>query len=94
MDIRYVVKNTLHDEVKTRVIISDLFDLAGILDSRAEEARGALYSSINDYEYALMVKTATANDIDMIITRNVKDYKYADGIITIDPEELLRKSTI
>ena len=61
----------------------------GVLDSKADEAREALFSSINDYEDALMVKTALANNIDMIVTRNMKDYVNAD-IKIVNPDELLK----
>ena len=75
VDIHYVAKHILHDEAAVRAILLNLLSLLKLVDSRADEASKALTSNINDYEDALMVQTATANRMDYIVTRNVKDYK-------------------
>jgi predicted nucleic acid-binding protein len=49
----------------------------------------ALSSDFRDFEDALQYYTATANNIKMLITRNIKDYKQAD-IPVMTAEQFLK----
>jgi predicted nucleic acid-binding protein len=49
----------------------------------------ALASDFKDFEDALQYFTATANNIKMLVTRNLKDYKHAD-IPVMTAEQYLR----
>ena len=44
---------------------------------------------MTDYEDAIMVETAEREHVDIIVTRNIKDYKLA-GISTMLPAEFLQ----
>ena len=66
-----------------------LFKIFDILDATAEDCRNALRSNISDYEDAILVESAKRNDIDCIVTCNVKDFKDSN-ISVYSPTELLR----
>ncbi len=88
VDIHYVTKHILHDEAAVRAILRNLLSLLKLVDSRADEATDALVSDMIDYEDALMTKTAEANRMDYIVTRNIKDYKNSP-VKAISPADLL-----
>lgn len=88
MDIHYFLRKTLHDERKTREIISTILDSFILIDSNAADAIKALNSEIKDYEDALTVETASSNEIDAIVTRDLNDFK-GSKIQVISPETLV-----
>ena len=66
-----------------------LFSLTGILEVRADDCIDALASSINDYEDAVVEKVAHRNDMDYIVTRNIKDYQAGDTKIIL-PDDFVK----
>lgn len=88
-DIYYIERKRNHDKNKTKKVMSKLFKLFDILDTTAEDCHNALRSDISDYEDAVVVESAKRNDIDCIVTRNIKDFKNAD-IAVYTPKEFLR----
>ena len=88
MDIHYVTKHILHDEYAVRNVLQNLLILLKLKDSSAHDAIKALNSTITDYEDALMSETAISNDIDYIVTRNIKDYKNST-IKAVTPADLM-----
>lgn len=89
MDIHYVIKHLLNDENKTRDVLKNVASLFRIIDSTAQDALRALDSDIRDYEDALMAETALSNQIDCIVTRNIKDYRKS-VVPAVSPEEFLK----
>ena len=87
MDIYYIIRKHLHNENKTRDIIHILLDSFILLDSTKLDAIKALALKNNDYEDALMIESAISNNIDYIVTRNIKDYKNS-SIPIISPKNL------
>ena len=77
------------------MILLNLLSLLKLVDSRADEASKALVSNINDYEDALMVQTASANRMDYIVTRNVKDYKnsHVKAVTPADMMAIIRSNS-
>ena len=90
MDIHYFLRKTLHNEKKTREIITILLDSFTLYDSRAEETIYALNSKIYNFEDALNVETAIFNKVDGIVTRNLLDYNKAK-IPVYSPLSLIEK---
>ena len=65
-----------------------LYSLMGILAVTGDECVDALASAVNDYEDAVIERTALKADMDYIITRNVKDYQ--DGMVkAILPDDFI-----
>ena len=74
-DIYYIEHKRNHSKEKTKAIMNKLFKLFNILDTTSEDCRNALRSDISDYEDAILVESAKRNNIECIVTRNVKDFK-------------------
>ena len=65
-----------NEEKNLRRAISSLLDYVKPIAVNESILRKALHSEINDFEDAIQMMTATTNDqISMIITRNIKDFK-------------------
>ena len=69
--------------------MTTLLDVFVLVDSSSDDAFKALSSDTTDYEDALMIQTAMANNADYIVTRNIRDYRHSP-VKTALPEELLK----
>lgn len=74
-DIYYLIKKHLHNTEQSKNTMSKLYQLFGILDVTANGCQDALLSNMNDYEDAVVSCCAKRNQMDYIVTRNIKDYK-------------------
>jgi len=88
-DIHYIMRRSTHDEQVTRKMLSDLFELFEVLDTRGIDCRMAIASGTSDFEDAIMIETALRSGMDCIVTRNQKDYTQAQ-LPVYHPAELLR----
>jgi predicted nucleic acid-binding protein len=88
-DIYYLTHRCTHRDRDTRAILSKLYILFAVLDTAGMDVRQAISSGISDYEDAVMVETALRENIDCIVTRNVKDYKGAT-VPVYTPAEFLK----
>lgn len=86
-DIFYIAHHSLHDNDKTKEILLKLSKVYQILDTTEKDTLRAITSDVADYEDAVMVETAVSNEVDFILTRNIKDYKKAK-IKIVSPKEL------
>lgn len=89
MDIHYVLKKVINDEVKNREVISSIIELFYVLNTTGSAIEQGLGSTIKDYEDAVNEVTAKQYKVDYIVTRNIKDFKNSD-IEVITPKELLK----
>lgn len=74
-DIYYLVRKYLHSTEQAKQVMGKLYSLMEILAVTRNECIDALVSAVNDYEDAVIERTAAKADMDYIITRNVKDYQ-------------------
>lgn len=79
-----------YNRQKASVFIKKILDMFIVLPSTGEILKLALNSRIKDYEDAVIEVTGLKNDIDFIITRNIKDFNNS-RIISLSPEEFLTK---
>ena len=87
-DIYYLVRKYLHNTEQAKRVMGKLYSLMGILAVTGDECVDALASAVNDYEDAVIERTAVKADMDYIITRNVKDYQ--DGMVkAILPDDFI-----
>lgn len=86
-DIFYIVHHSLHDNDKTKEILLKLSKIYQILDTKEKDTLKAITSDVTDYEDAVMVETAISNEVDFILTRNIKDYRKAK-IKIVSPADL------
>ena len=74
-DIYYLIRKYLHNAEQSKNTMSKLYQLFGILDVTANDCQDALLLDIKDYEDAVVSCCAKRNQMNYIVTRNVKDYK-------------------
>lgn len=88
-DIYYLIRKYMHQTQKAKAVLERLFSLTGILEVTANDCLEALVSSIGDYEDAVMEKVASRNDMNYIVTRNIKDYQGGNTKIIL-PDDFVK----
>ena len=76
-DIFYLQRRFFRDKEKARQELVDLLRIFGVLDTTAEDCRNALRSGVVDFEDAVLEESAMRNDVEVIVTRNGKDFRGA-----------------
>jgi predicted nucleic acid-binding protein len=74
-DIYYIQRRFYHDQEKAKNNLTKILKLYSIIDITESDCQNALRSDIPDYEDAVLVESASRNNIDCIVTRNTKDFK-------------------
>lgn len=85
-DIYYILHKYLHSDVETRNKIENLLILFNLLDTTKSDIKEALASETKDYEDAVMIETARNNQVDLIVTDNIKDYMQQKDIKVVHPD--------
>lgn len=88
-DIYYLVRKHLHSTEQAKKVIAKLYELFYILDVTASDCQEALSSEIEDYEDAVVSCCAFRNQMQYIVTRNIKDYTKSK-IHAIRPQEFIK----
>ncbi len=88
-DIYYLIRKHLHNTEQSKNTMSKLYQLFGILDVAADDCQDALSLDMKDYEDAVISCCAKRNQIDYIITRNIKDYEQSK-VKAILPDDFIR----
>lgn len=89
-DIHYVLHKDLNNEKETRRFLKAILLFSKVLDTKGEESIKAIDSPVKDYEDAMIEETAYEICIDIIITRNKKDFKNS-RVPAITPEEFIKQ---
>lgn len=88
--LHYIVKKIV-SEKELRLIISDLLNTMSVIAVTESILKKSLKSNHKDFEDAIQIVSAQSIDeIDCIITRDLKDYKNAE-IDIFTPDEFLYK---
>jgi predicted nucleic acid-binding protein len=84
----YVLKKYIQED-ELRKVIGDLLDFLRVIPVDVAVIKKSLLSNHKDFEDAIQIFASHAEkDIDVIVTRNVKDFKNAE-IAVLPPDELL-----
>jgi predicted nucleic acid-binding protein len=78
-----------YSAAQARKLLSKFKTIVKVLAVDEKITELALSSDFKDFEDALQYYTAIANNIKMLVTRNLKDYKHAD-IPVMTAEQYLR----
>ena len=91
LNIYYIVRKTLGRDMALDCL-QRLLETDGLetLAVDKEHVRAALDAGMTDFEDAVQVVAAQFAGIDMIVTRNIRDFRNAP-IPAVTPEELLQK---
>ncbi|GAB6091695.1 PIN domain-containing protein [Spirochaeta dissipatitropha] len=73
--LSYFLEKEKYDRTKRNKIISKLLDSLSVLTAHKDILKKALFSVLNDYEDAVIDELASNEEIDYIVTRNLKDFK-------------------
>lgn len=91
--LHYIAKK-LVNEKELRLIIEDLLDTVSIIGVNEITIRKSLKSSHKDFEDAIQIISAQSiNNMNCIVTRNIKEYKYTE-INVFTPNEFLNKLNV
>lgn len=88
-DIYYLVRKHMHSTEQAKSVMSKLFELFYILDVTVDDCKKALLTEMFDYEDAVLSCCAARNQIDYIVTRNIKDYEKSK-VQAILPEQFFK----
>ena len=92
-DIHYFMKKFFkgqeNTDQKAREVLTSLFHIFELLDTKSTDCEKAVDSNCPDYEDAVMIETAVREEIDYIITRNVRDY-INSSVPVLSPADFLR----
>lgn len=87
-DIYYLTKRN-KDSIEAKDFIKNLLSFINISDVNKEIVEKAIYSDIADFEDAIQIYSAVNLDLELIITRNEKDFKKSE-IKVLSPEFFLK----
>ena len=85
-DIYYLLNKHLRDTQQAKEALSNLFSLFKILDVTQNDCEKALMLPMEDYEDALIATCAKHKRIELIITRNPKDFNKSP-VAAITPDD-------
>ncbi len=88
-DIYYLVRKHLHNTEQSKNTMFKLYQLFGILDVTAKDCQDALLLDMKDYEDAVISCCAKRNQMDYIVTRNIKDYEHSKVKVLL-PDDFIR----
>ena len=88
-DIFYLQSRFFHSREKAKQNLADLTKVFRILDTTAADCENALRNKMPDFEDAVALESALRGRIDVIVTRNKKDF-VDSAIMICDPIEFLR----
>ena len=89
-NLYYITLDKLRDEKAVKSLLGGFLKFIQIPKVNEKDAQVALTLPIKDYEDALQVVTAKAGKVDVLITRNKKDFKKS-GLDVFTPKEFVGK---
>ena len=75
---------------KARQILSGIFTIFEVLDSLAEDSLDAIGVNNEDYEDAMLIRTASRSGMDCIVTRN-KEHFSVGSVPVYTPDEIVAR---
>ena len=86
--IQYLLRKSvsLKETEKYIRLLLRLFEVASV---NRQVLEAAIESNFNDFEDAVLYEAARAAEVDLVVTRNLRDFKWADNIPVVDPPSLL-----
>jgi predicted nucleic acid-binding protein len=86
--LSYFLEKRSKDKIKNKFVVGEILDIFDILCSDKTTLKNALASGVDDFEDAVIVESCKENNIDFIVTRNIKDFK-ASGMKVLLPEDFI-----
>ncbi len=86
--LAYFLMKNHNNSHKVKFVLNEFLDLFKIIPITETILRKALNSKINEYEDAVIDISSQENEIDYIVTRNLKDFKESN-MKTVSPSEFI-----
>jgi len=80
-DIYYIANRTIKDKQTVKNLLKRLLEIVNIATVSSKEIEMALELEWNDFEDSVQYAVAYISDMDILITRNIDDYKQSDILI-------------
>ena len=87
-DIYYFLKRDYHDSNRAKEMLINFFNIFEVIDVTKSDCEKALGLPMDDYEDALLATCAKRRRIELIITRNLKDFAESP-VKAISPDDFL-----
>ena len=88
-DICYLLQSRgFASRKRAREITTQVLDLFELIENTAQDAKNACCGAMNDYEDALIAYSAFRAGVDILITRNKKDFLHSP-VVALDPSEFV-----
>ena len=88
-DIYYISKRE-KGHLETISFLKDLIEIVGVIGIDKEIVKEALFSNFLDFEDAVQAKAAELIQIEVIISRNQKDFKHASSKV-LSPNDFFQE---
>ena len=90
-DVFYILRKATGSKTDAISHLRNLLSIVSVAEVNESCILNALSSKMKDYEDAVADETAVFSSIDLILTRNIKDFK-ASKTATMTPAEYLKTS--
>ena len=88
-DIFYLQNRFFRNKKKAKENLADLLKIFRVLDTTEDDCKNALRSDMTDFEDAVLAESAMRVGMDVVVTRNKKDFKDLP-LKVCEPSELLK----
>lgn len=91
-DLFYIIQRQTHNVGRTYTVMRNIFKIVSVLSVTNEDVQGAFEKEWKDFEDSVQYTTAQNNQIDYIITSNIKDFESNGGNVLL-PEQWITTFT-
>ena len=88
-DIAYILHRRGLDAEQVDKALGALFELFDCIDANGADGLNAYRNDMRDFEDAIIAESCARNEIDLIITRNLKDFKFSP-VAAMSPADFVR----
>lgn len=88
MDIMYITRKSFSDNVQQRVTVEGFVAAFKLLKISKKDIKYAFSGVMKDFEDAVQAKCAKSHRVNLIITRNIKDFVNSP-VKAVTPEDFL-----
>ena len=90
VNVYYIARSSKKDKNAARQLVSAVLDAFQVCTVSMEDLRAAIPSNVDDYEDAVQVVNALKAQVDVIVTRDLKDYANSP-IRAVAPAEFVQE---
>lgn len=89
-DLFYIIQKQTHDVERTYAVMRNIFKIVSVLSVTDEDIQAAFEKRWRDFEDSVQYTSAVNNQMDYIITSNIKDFENNEEIVLL-PEQWLTR---